>query len=313
MTTAGGTSATSSADQFTYAMMEPAPTVTIISPTTGPTTGGTAVTVMGDGFTGATAVTFGTTAAPSFTIQSNSVLTAVSPAGSAGAFDVTVTTSGGSSATSAADEFTFVVLTGCTNVWVGTDSSSWTDAQNWNQNRIPNGTDSVCIPAGIENLPVQTGTTATISSLRNDGGLQITGSLTISGTSSTSTGALNVDGTLGVSGTLSVTGTLTTSGGNFAGPGTVTVAAGGTWIEPSNTSVTVSAGQLVNQGTATLDPQATLSIVAGATVTNSASFHRRSRRERERDVPGRQVLQTARSSPVPARRGPPTSATAAVR
>ncbi|MCY0656333.1 IPT/TIG domain-containing protein, partial [Klebsiella pneumoniae] len=42
VTTVGGTSATSAADQFTYV---PAPTVTSISPTSGPTSGGTTVTI----------------------------------------------------------------------------------------------------------------------------------------------------------------------------------------------------------------------------------------------------------------------------
>ncbi len=272
VTTAGGTSATSTADEFTYGATEPAPTVTSISPTTGPTSGGTAVTITGDGFTGATGVKFGTTASPSFTIQSNSVLTAVSPSGAAGAVDVTVTTSGGTSATSAADRFTFVSLTGCTIVWVGTDGSSWSDALDWNQNRVPTSSDNVCIPAGIQNLPVQLGSSATITSLRNDGGLQIGASLTISGTSSTSTGSLSITGTLGVSGTLSVTGALTTSGGNITGPGTVTVASGATWLIPNNGGVTVSGGKLVNQGTATIDPSGVLSIAPGAVVTNAASF-----------------------------------------
>ena len=67
VTTPGGTSATSAADQFTYAA---APTVTAVSPTSGPAAGGTAVTITGTDFTGATAVDFGTTAATSFTVNS---------------------------------------------------------------------------------------------------------------------------------------------------------------------------------------------------------------------------------------------------
>ena len=76
MTTAGGTSATSAADQFTYVA---APTVTSLSPTSGPATGGTAVTITGTGFTGATAVTFGGTAATAFTVNSATSITATSP------------------------------------------------------------------------------------------------------------------------------------------------------------------------------------------------------------------------------------------
>ena len=80
----GGTSATSSSDQFSYA-----PVVAGISPASGPTTGGTTVTITGAGFTGATAVDFGTVAASTFTVVSDSEITATSPAGT-GTVDVTV-------------------------------------------------------------------------------------------------------------------------------------------------------------------------------------------------------------------------------
>ena len=58
VTTAGGTTATVPADRFTY-VVPPVPTVTGVSPTSGPSTGGTTVTVTGTGLTGATAVNFG--------------------------------------------------------------------------------------------------------------------------------------------------------------------------------------------------------------------------------------------------------------
>ncbi|QUP55242.1 autotransporter domain-containing protein [Ralstonia syzygii] len=85
-----------------------APTVTGISPSSGSTSGGTSVTVTGTSFTGATAVKFGTANASSFTVNSATSITATSPAASAGTVDLTVTTSGGTSATSAADQFTYV-------------------------------------------------------------------------------------------------------------------------------------------------------------------------------------------------------------
>jgi len=105
VTAAGGTSATSAADQYSYAA---APTVTSISPAAGPSAGGTMVTITGTDLAGATAVTFGGTAATAFTVNSATSITATAPAGSAGAIDVTVTTSGGTSATGAADRFTYV-------------------------------------------------------------------------------------------------------------------------------------------------------------------------------------------------------------
>jgi large repetitive protein len=86
----------------------PAPIVTGISTTVGPASGGTSITISGYGLTGATAVAFGGAAAASFTVNGDTSVTAVSPSTSAGTVDVTVTTAGGVSATSSADQFTFV-------------------------------------------------------------------------------------------------------------------------------------------------------------------------------------------------------------
>ena len=64
-----------------------------MSPTAGPLGGGTLVTITGTGFTGATAVDFGTTPATDLTVVSDTTITADSPAGT-GTVDVTVTTPG---------------------------------------------------------------------------------------------------------------------------------------------------------------------------------------------------------------------------
>ncbi len=105
VTGSNGTSATGAADRFTY--VAPVPTVTAVSPPKGPTTGGTSVTVTGTGFTGATAVTFGTVAATSFTVSSDTSITAYSPGAAAGVVNLVVTTAGGSSAAVTADHFTY--------------------------------------------------------------------------------------------------------------------------------------------------------------------------------------------------------------
>jgi PKD repeat protein len=84
------------------------PTITNISPKNGPCAGGTSVTITGTGFSGTTAVNFGPTAATSFTVVSSTSITATSPAHTAGTVDVTVTTPGGASATSADDRFTYI-------------------------------------------------------------------------------------------------------------------------------------------------------------------------------------------------------------
>ncbi|MFJ9742936.1 IPT/TIG domain-containing protein [Streptomyces sp. NPDC101166] len=74
-----------------------APVVSSVSPNQGPAAGGTTVTVTGTGFTGATAVRFGTKLATSFTVNSSTQITAVAPSGS-GSVVVTVTTNQGTSA-----------------------------------------------------------------------------------------------------------------------------------------------------------------------------------------------------------------------
>jgi hypothetical protein len=50
-----------------------------ISPDNGPAAGGTTVTIAGRNFSGATAVMFGSNAATSFVVDSDSQITAVSP------------------------------------------------------------------------------------------------------------------------------------------------------------------------------------------------------------------------------------------
>ena len=68
------------------------------------------MTITGTGFTGATAVDFGTTPATGVTVVSATTITANSPAGT-GVADVTVITPDGTSATTPADQFTYVAAT----------------------------------------------------------------------------------------------------------------------------------------------------------------------------------------------------------
>ena len=74
------------------------PTVTLITPATGTTSGSTVVTITGTNFTGATGVTFGGTDATSVNVVNDTTITAVTPAHAAGAVSVLVTTPGGTNA-----------------------------------------------------------------------------------------------------------------------------------------------------------------------------------------------------------------------
>ena len=74
------------------------PVLTSVVPNTGPAAGTNTVTLNGSGFTGATAVTFGSAAALTYSVTSPSVISAVVPPGT-GVVNVTVRTPGGLSGT----------------------------------------------------------------------------------------------------------------------------------------------------------------------------------------------------------------------
>jgi hypothetical protein len=84
-----------------------APTVTNVNPAEGPEAGGTPVTITGTNLAGATDIKFGGNAATGVSCATATECTATSPAG-AGLVDVTITTLAGTSATSAADRFTYL-------------------------------------------------------------------------------------------------------------------------------------------------------------------------------------------------------------
>ena len=75
------------------------PTVTAISPNSGSTSGGTAVTITGTNFVSGATVTFGVTAATSVSVSNSTTITATTPAHSAGAVNVVVTNPSGQSGT----------------------------------------------------------------------------------------------------------------------------------------------------------------------------------------------------------------------
>jgi hypothetical protein len=103
VTASGATSATGTADKFTYTSL---PLVSGISPASGPLGGGTIVTITGSNLGGATAVHFGAVLATGLTANSATSVTATAPAGT-GTVDVTVTTPGGTSATGTADSYKY--------------------------------------------------------------------------------------------------------------------------------------------------------------------------------------------------------------
>jgi hypothetical protein len=82
-------------NEVSYTVPVMAPGITGISPTGGPTTGGTVVVITGSNFVNGATVKFGTTAAVNVVVANASTITATTPAGAAGPSTVTVTNPAG--------------------------------------------------------------------------------------------------------------------------------------------------------------------------------------------------------------------------
>ncbi len=107
VTNGGGPSANTPADNYTYVEV---PTVTGLDPTQGPTTGGTTVTIEGTDLVNIEGIKFGNVPAElaSLVEISSTEIEIEAPAHSAGAFAVVVTTAGGPSVDTPADDYTYV-------------------------------------------------------------------------------------------------------------------------------------------------------------------------------------------------------------
>jgi hypothetical protein len=118
VTTAGGIGTKSGAFNFVAQ-----PTITTISPSSGPIVGGTNITITGSSFSTVSAVLIGSVPVTLFTIDSPTKITAVTPAGSPGAKTVTVTNAAGS--TTRSNGFTYTAtFTGGMPTGNGTSPSS---------------------------------------------------------------------------------------------------------------------------------------------------------------------------------------------
>jgi hypothetical protein len=106
VTAPGGTSPSTTADLFTY--VAAAPTVSGLSPASGPAAGGTVVVITGASFMGATTVSFGGIPASAFTVNSATSISATAPQGTAtSVVGVTVTGPGGTSTFTSNDNYTY--------------------------------------------------------------------------------------------------------------------------------------------------------------------------------------------------------------
>jgi len=95
------------------------PTVVGVSPPSGPTVGGTAVTITGSNFASGATVMFGAAAALNVTVKNGTTITATAPAGSAGPVTLTVTNPG-SQGGSLGNAYTYVVVPTIKSISPGT-------------------------------------------------------------------------------------------------------------------------------------------------------------------------------------------------
>jgi hypothetical protein len=104
---------------FTYTAPAQASSILTISPSNGPTTGNTVVTITGTGFTGATVVAFDGAAGTSFTVVNDTTIRVTTPAGTAGPADVTVTDPAGNATALAGFTYNPLGTLPATGSWTG--------------------------------------------------------------------------------------------------------------------------------------------------------------------------------------------------
>jgi CSLREA domain-containing protein len=235
------------------------PMIASISPGYGPASGGTSVVITGTGLESASDVSFGGTAAASFTITPETSsepahLTAVSPAGSAGTVDIAVTNSVGASATSSYDQFTYyapLAITPATTLLHVTAGSSYSRSFT-----VGGGSgsysfsSSASLPAGLTLSPNSTGWILSGTTMQSG---SFSFSLTV--TDNAYPAALTVNFTLYVPNTASALSmAVTPSATVYGAPPTVLVT-----LTPSDAT-----GITASEFTATLNSTTALPVVAGS-------------------------------------------------
>jgi hypothetical protein len=222
-------------DQYTY--VGAPPTVTSLFPGSGSVVGGNLVQITGSGFTGVTAVDFGSTPAASYTVESPTLINAIAPttvaastpSGSAGTVDVTVTNLAGASSTSADDQYTYLAsVPPCTTTIIGTNAKPLT---------VSSGMTCLLDATQDGQVTVEPGASLSVKNSTVNGTVTATSPSGISYCGSTEYGALTVTG---------ATGPLTL--GNACAADTIS---GSVTITGASAMVTV--GELDQHGTLTME------------------------------------------------------------
>ena len=215
-----------------------APTVTSLTPTSGPTAGNTAVTITGTSFTGATAVTIGGTAATGITVVNDTTITCTTPAGSAGSASVLVTTPGGTN--SANTLYTYTAAPTVTSISPTSGSTAGNTAVTITGTNFT-GTTAVTIGgAAATSVVVVNATTITCNTPAGS-----LGTASVLVTTPAGTNAANTLYTYAVPADMPATisgGVLTLDGSNSANPANTTLSINGLYLEIYDPSRTIGAG-----------------------------------------------------------------------
>lgn len=140
----------------------------------------TSITISGTGFTGATAVSFGSVAAKSFKVIDDNTITAIVGKGASG--DVSVITPTGNSSLGG---FTYKPPPNYT--WTGATSNDWSLATNWTNDVLPTSANAVTIPSKATNQPILLANTTI-------GAMVLNGQLDLNGKTVTLNGAVSGSG-----------------------------------------------------------------------------------------------------------------------
>ncbi len=212
------------------AVATPSPTVTSVSPSSGSTVGGTAVTITGTNFASGATVTFGSSVATNVVVSNSTSITATAPAGTAGAVTVTVTNPTGQSG-SMTNGFTYVAGLSISGVSPGNGPPAGGTAVTITGTDFASGATVTFGTAAATNVVVVSATEITATSPAGSAGA-VTVSVTSGGQNAslvngftyvvppTVTGVSPNSGSTGGGTSVTITGT------NFAAGATVTFGAG---------------------------------------------------------------------------------------
>jgi hypothetical protein len=134
----------------------PGPTISSVSPGSGPTAGGTQITITGAGFAAGASVSLGGAPASAVNVLSANLLTASSPAHAAGLVDAVVMNASGQSATLAGG-FTYVAPSGETVLLADNFNDNSLDTSRWNATNLFSGYTDPGLPLNEANQRVEIG------------------------------------------------------------------------------------------------------------------------------------------------------------